>query len=110
MKNTTIRVSDALLDDIRILKKHKGLSTYEELLQVMVRAELKKDHAYTADGYLSAGMVVEYEGSSLVIKSIVDNKVVFEEGSYAFNGSKAVYDLKFLADSVETYTGGLADV
>lgn len=107
MKNTTIRVSDGLLDDIRLLKSLKEMGTYEELLHSMVKAELRQSCAYTADGYLPVGTVVEYEGSTLVIKAIVGNKVMFEEGSWAFNGSKAVYDLKFLADSVEVYSGGI---
>lgn len=106
MKNTTIRISGKLLNDIKQLKDFTGLSTYEDVLNAIVKKELRKTHAFTKDGYLPVGAVVKDKGKLLVIKSIIGDKVVFDDYSYAMNGGSTVYELSLVAMSLEDCVEG----
>lgn len=105
MKNTTIRISETLLDNIKLLKATTNESTYENLLSKIVKSELKKSYAYTKNGYLGVGTVVKDKDTVLVIKEVTQDKVVFNDGTSAINGSATVYNLDFLSDTISQYKG-----
>jgi hypothetical protein len=106
MKNTTIRISGELLQNLKLLKAEHMAVTYEDLLMKVVRKELEKCFALTQDGYLAVGTVVKDGDEVLVIDSIDRGEVRFSDGSFALNGGRAVRKLTHLADSLQEYEGG----
>jgi hypothetical protein len=106
MGNTTIRVSSELLDNIKLLKDTTQVKAYEEVLQHLVKQELKKYYVRTKLGRVQAGAVVNARGVVLVITKVTPERVFFDDGSYALNGGKYTYDLELVAESVEEYAGG----
>ena len=110
-----MRVSAELVEDLKILKEVKSLKgkvgTHSNLIHNLVRAELRKTHADTRDGFLAEGSVVlGPSGKPVVIRSVRKNEVVFNTDMFVINGSVACLDLKLLANSVEEFDGGLFDV
>ena len=106
--STTIRISDIFLDDLKLLKSVTQVGTYEKLLAKLVKQESKRFFVHTKEGRISAGAVVRARGVLLVITRVTPERVFFDDGSYAFNGGKYVYDLELVAESVEEYDGGRA--
>lgn len=105
-----IRVSESTLICLKELKKFNKAKSHDDLIFTLLEEQLKDNYAYTQDGYLPAGSVVLDGDTILVIKSIINGRVIFDDFSYANNGSKVVYRLRKLADSVEEYDGGRANV
>lgn len=106
--NTTIRISSDLLNNLKLLKSTTQAKTYEEVINALVKQELKKSFVRTKLGRIQAGAVVSARGTLLVITDITPERVFFDDGSYAFNGGKYTYDLELVATSVEEYDGGRA--
>lgn len=101
MNSKMIRVTQELVDKLKTLKQITGNSSYSEVLEDLVHRELLKHSAYTNDGYLSAGTVVQdTTGNTLVIERIAEGKVVFNDSSFLFNGSVGCMALRKLADDV----------
>lgn len=110
-----MRVTAELVEDLKLLKEVKSakgkLGTHSSLVHNLVKAELKKTHADTRDGYLAEGSVVLGPANKpLVIKSIRKNEVVFNNDMFVINGSVACFNLKLLAKTVEEFDGGSFDV
>lgn len=108
MSNTTIRVSNDLLNNLKLLKSTTQAKTYEEVLHTLIKQELKKSFVRTKLGRIQVGAVVNARGVLLVITEVTPERVFFDDGSYAFNGSKYTYDLELVASSIEEYAGGRA--
>lgn len=106
--NTTIRISSDLLNNLKLLKSTTQAKTYEEVINTLVKQELKKHFVRTKLGRIQAGAVVSARGTLLVITDITPERVFFDDGSYAFNGGKYTYDLELVATSVDEYDGGRA--
>lgn len=105
----TIRVDQEVVDMLQLLKD-PGVP-YHRIIKELVHEELKKTHAHTRDGYLPIGTVVEdTEGNVLVIKAVIDGKVVFNDMTGSLNGGGVVWRLRKLADTVEQYEGGFTVV
>jgi len=104
----TIRVKESTADRLRILKDSLSAGTYDTIISDLVDKELKLTHAYTEDGYLPIGAVVLGPANvPLVIKSIQNGKVIFDDNTYLINGSKVCYTLRLLSYNVNDYDGGL---
>lgn len=104
MKNTTIRISSELLDNIKLTKSVLGGSTYEDVLAKLVKNELMKTFAYTDSGYLPVGAVVTLSNKKpLVITQVDKDRVLFSNQSSLINGSAFCRKLVLLARSVDTY-------
>lgn len=99
-----MRVDDDTLYMLKLLKSVTGSKSYQQDIAELVHEKLKETHAYTQDGYLSEGTVVEdNQGNPLVIKAIVDDKVIFTDYTYVFNGGGACWKLKKLVDDVRLH-------
>ena len=111
-KGSMMRVTSALVDDLKILKTIKAsngrIGTHNDLLHSLVMAELKKTHARIQDGYVTEGsLVMSPSGKPVIIGRISVSEVVFTDGTYVINGSKVCNELKLLADTVSTFEGEL---
>ena len=98
---TNIRIEDTTLEYLRLLKDYTGDKSYDEIIRNLVRKELSKYYVRTKSGYVTEGAVVKDGDKVLVIKSVTEDRVVFDDSSYAFNGSRATWNLEILAESVE---------
>lgn len=106
MTASMIRVGEELLDDLKLIKEVRKAPSYQSVIKELVHEELKTTHAYTKEGYLPIGCVVSsHDGKPLVVKSIADGKVIFNDNTYVINGGTACYSLNFLADCIEEYDG-----
>ena len=110
-----MRVTPELVEDLKLLKGVKSakgkLGTHSDLVHNLVKAELRKTHAETNDGYLAEGSVVlGPSGKPIVIGRVSKSEVVFTDGTFVINGSVACCSMTLLSDSVENFDGGLFDV
>lgn len=106
MDNTMIRVDKSLTASLKLLKEITGSSTYQDVLVELVDKELLKHRVLTSSGYLKVGAVVSTRmGVPLVITGITEDLVTFHDKTYMFNGSKACYELKLVAESMDDYDG-----
>jgi len=107
MKNTTIRVDEGLLVEIRLLKEVKMSKTYCEVLHEVVKRELMETMANCGSYYGKVGTVVSgTDGEPLVITAVDKYKVTFSNGYFVMNGGKECRSLEWLADSVDEFDGG----
>jgi hypothetical protein len=106
MSVVSIKVSDSILEDLKLLKKIKKSHSYGVLINELVHKELLKTHAFSADGYLPIGSVVKYRKNVLVITHIVDMKVIFNDHSYVLNEGGYCWELELLTNCVEDYDEG----
>lgn len=111
-KGSMMRVSDKLVEDLKLLKEVKSLKgklgTHSNLVHNLIKAELRKTHADTQDGFLAEGCVVLGPSDNpVVIKSVGKSKVVFNDDTYMINGSPACTELELLAESIEEFNGGV---
>jgi len=101
MKDKMMRVTGELLDNLKTLKSIIGSAPYSDIIQDLVHEKLLKVTAFTSNGYLPIGTVVEdVEGTVLVIDSITDGKVIFNDFSWVLNGGSTCMALKKLSDNV----------
>jgi hypothetical protein len=112
LKMSMMRVSSDLVEDIKLLKLIKSysgkLGTHNNIVHNLVKAELRKTHVHTRDGYISEGCVVRGpSGKPVVIGKVSEAEVVFTDGTYLINGGTASYNMYLLAYSVEEFAGGL---
>lgn len=108
MKNTTIRISSSLLEEIKAVKELLGGGTYEDVLAGLVKTELMKTYAYINAGYVGVGAVVSHRGGGpLVIKTVEKGLVVFNDNSYVLNGGNTCHELVVLSDNYEDYECGI---
>lgn len=105
-----IRVSESTLLCLKKLKEFNKSKSHDELIFNLLEKQLKDNYAHTQDGYLPVGAVVLDGDTVLVIKSIINGRVIFDDFSYANNGSRVIYRLRLLANSVEEYDGGRSNV
>jgi mannose-1-phosphate guanylyltransferase len=113
-KMSMMRVSSELVEDLKLLKLAKSssgkLGTHNNIVHSLVKAEMRKTHAHTKNGYIAEGAVVRGpSGKPVVIGKITEAEVVFTDGTYLINGGTACYDMELLAASVEEFDGGLID-
>lgn len=101
--NTTIRISQSTLENLKVLKRVKGLPSYEDVIKTLAHYELCKTHVVTKGGYVPIGAVVTDGSSTLVINDIQGVKVLFSDGTQAINGSGGTWRLELLADTVENF-------
>lgn len=105
----TIRIKDNTLDMMNTLRDgsdFKDYKTHDDLIHYLVKRELMDKFAYTQDGYLPVGSVVSDGDTILTISSVMNGRVVFDDMSYANNGSRVIYRLRLVAKSLEEYEGG----
>ena len=108
---TTVKISKGLLKDLKLLKTITNTTTYDESLKKIVHEKLCKTLAFTKEGYYPIGTVFKNkEGKVLVIEAIDSGKVKFTDSTYALNGSSAVWQLNYEADSVANYEGDITHV
>ena len=108
---TTVKISKGLLKDLKLLKTITNTVTYDDGLKELVHEKLCKTLAFTQEGYYPAGTVLkDREGKVLVIEAIDSGKVKFTDSTYALNGSRAIWQLKYEADSVANYEGDITHV
>ena len=106
---TTIQIKDETLEVLKLLKNSEDGKSYDEVVYELVTDKLKDSYGYTKDGYLGEGTVVRDGDVDLVIKAVKDGKIIFNDGSYVLNGSRAAWGLVKVADSVKSYDGGRVD-
>jgi hypothetical protein len=114
LKMSMMRVSSELVEDIKLLKLIKSFSgklgTHNNIVHSLVKAELKKTHAHTKNGYISEGsVVIGPSGKPVVIDTVSKDIVTFNDKTYVINGGLACYSMELLADNVEEFGGGLID-
>jgi hypothetical protein len=114
LKMSMMRVSSELTEDIKLLKLIKSpsgkLGTHNNIVHALVKAELRKTHAHTKDGYISEGSVVRGpSGKPVVIRAVNKDTVTFNDSTYVINGGTVCYSMELLADNVEEFNGGLID-
>ena len=101
MKDKMMRVTSGVLDKLKVLKGVIGNAPYSDIIGDLVHKELLKHTAFTKDGYLPIGTVVrDMDGIDLVIKSVTQDKVIFNDFSYVINGGGACWKLTKLGDTV----------
>ena len=106
MASSMIRVSEELIDDLKLLKELHKAPSYQLVIKDLVHEALKTSHAFTKEGYLPAGCVVaSHDGKPLVIKGVTDGKVIFNDNTYVINGGATCYSLNFLAGDRDWETG-----
>lgn len=99
-----MRVTGKVLDNLKTLKGIIGNAPYSDIIHELVHKRLLEDAAYTKNGYLPVGTVVrDMEGTTLVIKSISDGKVIFNDYSYVLNGGGDCWNLDKLSNTVAGY-------
>ena len=108
MSGSMMRVTDSLVADIKLLKEVRSvngkLGTHNDLVHSLVKAELKKTHVLTKNGYISEGAVVRGPlGNPVVVKIVREDMVVLSDDTYYVNGGGDCYHLELLADSVENF-------
>lgn len=103
MKISSIKISKNLLEKLKKLKELEGVSTYENVIENIVKEKIRKAYAITYSDYLPVGTVVEIENRVAVIKEIRNDKVIFSDGFWVFNESVACKGIKKLANSVEEF-------
>lgn len=105
----TIRIKDDTLDMMNTLREgrdFKDHKTHNDLINHLVKLELMDKFAHTQDGYLPVGSVVSDGDTILTITSVINGRVIFDDMSYANNGSRVIYRLRLVAKSIEEYEGG----
>jgi hypothetical protein len=111
MTDTMIRADKSLVDKLKLLKEITGNSSYQRVMHTLAHDELLKTRAFTRDGYLAVGAVVETEDSGpLVIKSVINDMVIFNDMTHVFNGGGACWKLKKVADNVDSFFEGRSKV
>jgi len=76
---TTIKVSDELLERLKIGKKLKGSSSYGELIYGLLDRELS-DYGLTVDGYVKAGDVLLVDGKKTEVTAIIGDWLYTNDG------------------------------
>jgi hypothetical protein len=114
-KSSMMRVTAELVDDLKLLKEVKAvngkLGTHNDIVHELVKAELRKTHAETCAGFLPEGAVVLGPSSKpVVIRTVSEGNVTFNDNTYVINGGIACKAMKLLAESIESFDGGTVDV
>lgn len=96
-----MRVTDGLLGELKLLKAVKStrgkLSTHAQLVQDLIKTELRITHVETNDGWIEVGSTVEgVDGEPTVILRLSDGMVHFSNSTYIINGSSTCLELKVL--------------
>ena len=105
MKGKMMRVSEGLINSLKLLKNSTGSSrSYNDIMEDLVHKEIMQSMAHTSQGYMGPGTVVkDAEGNVLSIRCVTSSKVVFDDYSSIFNGGNSCMALEKLSDSVIGY-------
>lgn len=104
MKDKMIRVTDEVVGKLKTLKGIIGSTPYSDTIDELLHEKLLTLTAFTEEGYVPVGAVVmDTEGNTLVIRSIVNDKVIFNDHSHMFNGGGDCMKLVKLSDTVEEF-------